>query len=93
MLSLARRAQGPEHIFNEKLLSTSYKEHRQLKSRHSFVPAALELVKDFSKSDTSVACWLDTKWNTEWQSITFRLRNFIPDVNPKPLEMYLPTPS
>ena len=55
--------------------------------------AALEFLKDFSKPDTSVACWVETKWNTKWQSNTSRLHTFIPDVNPIPLEMYLARPS
>ena len=47
VLSLARRAQRPEHMLNERLLSPPYRKHLQLKSRHPFVPAALKLLKDF----------------------------------------------
>ena len=83
VLFLARRAQGPEHILNERLLSLPYRGYLQMKSRHLIVPATLKLLKDFSKSETSVACWEETKWNTEWQSNTSRQRTFIPDVNPK----------
>ena len=71
--------------YDTKALVPSFRGHQQLKSRHPFVPAALELLKDFSKSNISVACWAETKWNTEWQSNTSRLRTFIPDVSPKPL--------
>ena len=36
----------PEHLLNERSLPL-IKDHRQLKSRHPFVPATLELLKDF----------------------------------------------
>ena len=41
ILSLARRAQDPNHILRERLLSPPCEGHRQLKSRRSNVPAAL----------------------------------------------------
>ena len=91
-LSLARRAQGPEHLLNKRLLSPPYKGHRHLKSRHPFVPAALELLKDL-ESSTSVANWAESKWNTSWQKDTSRLRDFIPNVSPTPPGMLLPRPS
>ena len=47
MLSLTRQVQRPEHILNESFLSSPHRGHRQLKSRHPFLPAALELLKDF----------------------------------------------
>ena len=80
-------------MLNERLLSPLYSRHRQLKSRHPFVPAALKLSKDFLKSDISVGCWAETKWNTKWQSNTSHLRTFIPDVNLKPLQMHVPISS
>ena len=39
-------------IAHKRLLSPPYKGHRQIKSRHPFVPAALEFLKDFSKSNS-----------------------------------------
>jgi len=62
-LSLARRAMDPEHLLHNRLLFTLT---TQLKSRHPFVPAALELLKDLDKSNTTAALWADHKWNTEW---------------------------
>ena len=56
-ISLARRAQEPQHILKERLLSSPYRELRQLKSRHPFVLAAVKLLKNFFKSDTSVDVW------------------------------------
>ena len=93
VLSLARRAQGPESILHERLLSLPYGGNRQLKSRHPFVPAALKLLDEFSKSDTSVACWAESIWNTEWQDSTSRLRDYIPSTSPTPPGMLLPRPS
>ena len=49
------RIQEPEHLVYEKLLSTLGGQLQQLKSRHPFVPAALELLSDFAQSGTSIA--------------------------------------
>ena len=53
-LSLAY-AQEPRHLLHDQLTSHSYGGHRQLKSRHPFVPAALELLRDVRKLGTSAA--------------------------------------
>ena len=45
ILSQARRAQGPEHIVNKRLLPSLYRGHQQLKLRHPFVPAAIGTFK------------------------------------------------
>ena len=55
VLSLVRRDQDPEHLSYERLLSPLGGKLRQLKSRHSFVPAALELLSNPTQSGTSVA--------------------------------------
>jgi len=34
------------------------------RSNH-FIPAALKLLKDLDKSNTTAASWADHKWNTE----------------------------
>ena len=61
MLSLARQPQRSKHILNKKLLPLPYRGQQQLKSRHPFMRAALKLLKDFFKSDTSLACSAETK--------------------------------
>ena len=48
-LSWACRAQEPGHLLDDRLTSRPYGGHRQLKSRHPFVPAALELLRDASE--------------------------------------------
>jgi len=52
LLSLIRRAMDPEHLLHDRLLFTPTKQQQELKSRHPFVPAALELLKDLDKSIT-----------------------------------------
>ena len=50
ILSLACRAQKPEHLLHEKLVFPSFVHPRQLKSRHPFVPAALKLLNNLVHS-------------------------------------------
>jgi len=58
----------PEHLLYDRLLFTpTVIQQWEIKSRHHFVPAALELLKDLNKSNTTAAFWADRKWNTEWQ--------------------------
>jgi len=71
-LSLARRLMVLEH----RLLFKPITQQQKLKSRHPFIPAALELLKDLDKSNTTVAFWENHKWNTEWQKTTSRLHTF-----------------
>jgi len=52
--------------------------------------AALELLKDLDKSDTTAALWADRKWNTEWQKNSSRLHTFIPTPGPSPPGITLP---
>jgi len=40
-------------------------QQRELKSRSSFVPDALVLLKDLDKSNITAAFWTDHKWNTK----------------------------
>jgi len=55
----------PEKFLCDRLPFTPTTQQRELKSRHSFVPAALELLKDLYKSKITAALWADHKWNTE----------------------------
>ena len=66
-LSLACRVQKPGHLLHDGLTSHPYGEHRQLKSRHYFVPAVLELLRDASELGTSAARWVDHRWSIEWR--------------------------
>jgi len=52
-LSLARRSMDPEHRFCDQLLITPTTQQRELNTRHPFVPAALELLRDLDKSNTT----------------------------------------
>ena len=94
VLSLACRAQDPEYLLYDRLVSPPYGRHRQLKSRHPFVPAALELLNDFQELGTSAASWADHRWSMEWQGSTSRLHHaFIADVSTSPPGMRFPRPS
>ena len=61
VLSLDRRAQKPEHLLYERLLSLLRGQLRQLKSRQPFVPAGLELLNDSAQSGTSLTRWAKYK--------------------------------
>ena len=91
-------------MLHERLLSPLYGEHRQLKSRRPFVPAALDLLNDAdadatpmlndADADTSAAgSWADHKWNTEWQECTSLLYGFIAFVGSLPSVMHFPRPA
>ena len=54
-LFLVRRAQDPKHMLYERLLPPLYGGHRQLKSRRSFVPVALDLLNDADALSTCAA--------------------------------------
>jgi len=53
-----------------------------LRSRHPFVSAALELLKDLDKPNTTAALWADHKWSLEWQKNTYRIYTFISSLGP-----------
>ena len=57
-------------------MSHPYRGQRQLKSRHPFVPAALELLRDASELSTSAARLADHSWSIGWREGTSRLHSF-----------------
>ena len=68
IIFLVHRAQEPEHLLYERLLSPLRRQLWQLKSRHPFVSATLELLNDAAQSGTSVAQWSKYKrsiWSGE----------------------------
>ena len=83
-LFLARRAQEPEHLLYEKLPFPLGEQLRQLKSRHSFVTAALKMLNDLAQSGTSVAGWAEYRWSIKWRENATRFYTFIKDVIPTP---------
>ena len=54
---------------------------RRFKSRHSFVPAAQQLINSIDNNKRA-ALWADHQWNAEWLDNTTRLRSFICDTTP-----------
>ena len=87
-LSLARRALEPTHLLHQTF--TNNKQHRRLKSRHSFVPAARLLLEQADTLGTSAAHWADHHWNAEWKKNPTRLRTFITDAESLPTGVSLP---
>ena len=67
--------------------------HRQLKSRHPFVPAALELLRDASELGNSAARWANHRWSIGWREGTSRLHSFFDDMGALPPGMGLPRPA
>ena len=61
--SLACRAQEPEHLLDDSLLSQAYRGQWQLKSRHPFMLATLDLLDHLNKTNTSAAHGADYRWN------------------------------
>ena len=67
--------------------------HQLLKSRHPFVPVALELINEVNELNISAAHWTDYRWNKEWQASSSRLHAFIPNASTPALGMHFPRPS
>jgi len=81
-----------EHFLYDRLLFTPTTQQRELKSRHPFVPAVLEVLKDLDKYNITAAFWADHKWNTEWQKYISRLHTFILSSDPSPPRLTLSRP-
>ena len=92
-LSLACRAQEPGHLLHDRLTSHSYGGHRQLKSRHPYVPAAQELLRNANELGIRAARWADHSWSIGWRESTSRLHSFFDDVDALPPGMKLPRPA
>ena len=80
-------------MLHDRLSSPPSDGHRQLKSRHPYVSAALELLNDLNKTNTSVAHWVDSRWSMEWKKSTSRLHQFMADVSSSPSGMNFPRPA
>ena len=80
-ISLSLRALNqPKHLLH-RLVSDSSPGHQWLKSRCTFVPAALDLLKKTMQEDQfSTAQWMTEKWRSKWESMT------------TPLHLHFPTP-
>ena len=81
-LSLACRAQDPNHLLHEKL---SFPVGTQrLKSRRPFVPAAQELLQSSRDCNIRAAHWADHAWSNEWSKKNTRLHAFVPTTSTEP---------
>ena len=66
---------------------------RHLKLRHTFVPAAQQLISSSEDNNRSVAHSADQWWNAEWLENTRRLHTSIPNIGTQPFGMALPRPA
>ena len=69
----------PGHLLPSALTRPSGENPRRLKSRHSFAPAAQQLISSSDNNNIRAAQWAAHQWNTEWADNHTRLRFFIPD--------------
>ena len=66
------------HLLHSALTHPSSAVARPLKSRHPFVPAALQLVSFSDNNNVRGAQWAGHQWNAEWADCPTRLRTLIP---------------
>ena len=92
-LSLACRAQESGYLHHDQLTPHPYEGHRQLKPRHPFVPAALELLRDVSELGTSVVRWAHHRRSIGWWGGHFSSTFIFDDMDALPPGMGLPRPT
>jgi len=83
-LPLAGRAMTPGHLLRLAITFPPSANAQRLKSRHSFVPAAQQLINSTDSNNRI------TERNAEWSHNNTRLRTFIPDTCTHPPGMALP---
>ena len=89
MLSLCCWALAPGHLLYHKLADPA-KQHRQLKSRHPFVPATEQFFRTIEELNINVARWADHAWSAECAS---SLCSFIHDARPHPQGLAMSRPA
>ena len=78
-LSLAYRGSlDPDYILYGLLSGSSDTRQVKLRSRHSFVPAARNLLNNLARLGIRASEWTNHKWKTECCENTSRLRAFVP---------------
>jgi len=89
-LSLARRAMEPGQLLHSAFTRPLSAVARRLKSRHPFVPAALQLVSFSDNHNICAAQWPDHQWNAEWADNPIGLCTLIPDTGTHTPKMTFP---
>jgi len=64
-LYIERHSVEPGHLLHSALTRPPSADARRLKSRHSFVPAAQQLISSSDKNNILAAQWADHQWNAE----------------------------
>jgi len=65
-LSLTRRVMEPGNLFHSSLTCPPRGNAGHLKSKHTFVSSAQQLIGSSDDNNRSAALWTDRRWNTEW---------------------------
>ena len=89
-LTLARRVLEPNHLLHHKITSSELEQSRRLKSKHSFVPAALKLLSNLNQLDIRAADWAKHAWSSEWNNCNTRLHHFICSTDTPSPAMHFP---
>ena len=80
----------PNHILYVLLSGSSDTGQVRLRSRHSFVPAARNLLDNLARLGICASEWTNHKWKTKYCENAFRLCAFVPETGARPVVMGLP---
>ena len=90
ILSLANHSSlDPGHILQGQLTEPQTASKEELKSKHSFAPAAQKLLHNSSELGSCTAQWTNLTWDTEYCKSMLALGVYIPGVSTRPIEMSL----
>ena len=90
-LSLAHRGSlDPDHILHGLLSGSSDTRQVRLRSRHSFVPGARNLLDNLARFGIRASEWTNHKWKTDYCENVSRLHAFVPRTGARPVGMGLP---
>ena len=80
----------PDHILYGFLSGSLNTFQVRLKSRHSFVPGARNLLDNLARLGICASEWTNHKWKTEYCESASRLCAFVPETSARPVGMGLP---
>ena len=89
LLLANRRILNPKHLLNVHLVRPLEAWQERLKSRPPFVPGERKLFDNAFELDIRVGQCIGFTWNMEYLNSPYKLCNFIPRVDSKPLELGL----
>ena len=90
----ARRVLEPKHLLYSKITGSEQRLTRRLKSRHSFVLAAEDLMSNLDQlRNYHSQKQAEHSWNTEWGNRNTRFHQFIPNIDALSSGLHLPKSS